>query len=251
MTFTRKILAGFLAGVLAGALATAANASIVVDNYSMQDGALLHGAYFDNDYNGNHSASGFLSGGKGDLTNGVLSADVSAGYGAWAPYVLWDGFTPVITFDLGAVYTLSAVTSYFKYYPAAAVFMPDSIALRFSGDGVNFHASQLRLFSDVEQAPGGDNADGVEQLLAGTEVARFVELTLNNTLHNRWLALGEVVFEGSLGGVIPGANNVPEPTGLALGGVALLALFGGLGRQRRAARSALQPLSPAAPPPRR
>jgi hypothetical protein len=57
-----------------------------VVSYSMPDGANAWGAYYDNKYNGS-SVGGFLSGGVGDLTDGVQTASVAAGYGAWAPYV--------------------------------------------------------------------------------------------------------------------------------------------------------------------
>ena len=70
-----------LAAVLTAAciLPTFAQASLVVSSYAMPDGAQLHGAYYDNLYNGTSSPSGFLSGGTGDLTDGVTTASVAAG----------------------------------------------------------------------------------------------------------------------------------------------------------------------------
>ncbi|OYU93888.1 MAG: hypothetical protein CFE45_20410 [Burkholderiales bacterium PBB5] len=199
-----------------------AHAGIAVTSYSMQDGADLHGAYYDNLYNGNRSSGGYLSGGTGDLTDGVLTASVSAGYGAWAPYVLWDGQSPVIVFDLGSEYTLSSVTAYFKYYPQAAVYMPASVDLRYSNDGLNFGSSHLRTLSADERAvPGGDNADGTFELITTPGSGRYVQMTLNNGPENRWIAMSEVVFDGT-----PGGLSVPEPAGIALVLTALAAMAG-------------------------
>jgi hypothetical protein len=224
---SNTLVAGLVATTLA-LLAQPANASISVMSYEMQDGANLHGAYYDNQYNGAHSAGGYLSGGTGDLTDGVLSADVSAGYGAWAPYVLWDGASPVLIFDLGAVYELSSMATYFKYYGQAAVYMPASMGLRFSDDGVHFGPAQLRSLTAAERNPGGDNSNAAFELLSSNASGRYIELTLNNGPENRWLALGEVVFDGVPGGT---PLSVPEPGSASL---ALLALVGlGLARAKK------------------
>ncbi len=223
------MLKPLLTGLGAATLALASHANIVVSSYSMIDGANLHGAYYDNAYNGTHGAGGQLSGGTGDLTDGVTSVSVVAGYGAWAPYVMWDGLSPVITFDLGAQIDLSSVTAYFKYYPQAAVYMPGSMGLRFSSDGVSYGASQLRTLLAAERTPGGNDSDGVFQVLTTPASGRFVELTLNNGPENRWLALAELAFDGTPGNA---ATNVPEPGAAAL---VLLALAGlGLTRRRTA-----------------
>ncbi len=229
---SRPLFAAALAAVL-GLPLVAQAAPLVVSSYAMQDGADLHGAYYDNLYNGTRSPSGYLSGGTGDLTDGVTSVSVAAGYGAWTPYVLWDGLSPVITFDLGAVYTFSTITAYFKFYPQAAVYMPGSLGLRFSDDGSNFGATQLRTLTAGERVPGGDNSDGIFELLTSADSGRYVELTLNNGPENRWLALAEVAFDGT-----PGAlqHDTPEPGSLALALSALAGLIGtGARRRQRAA----------------
>lgn len=215
------------AGLAATTLALSAQAvtpvvvppAITVASYSMVDSAPHYGAYHDNSYNGNRDSNGLLTGGTGDLTDGVTTASVAAGYGAWAPYVLWDGPSPVITFDLGARQALSSVTTYFKYYPQAAVYMPGSLGLRLSDDGVHFSGVQLRTLSDAERTPGSNDSDGVFQVLNAPASARFVELTLNQGPEGRWLALGEVSFAGT-------PSPVPEPASAILAMLGLAGLGG-------------------------
>jgi F5/8 type C domain len=215
MKFAQTILALSTLGI-----AASADANITVTSYSMQDGANAWGAYYDNAYTGSHSPSGFLSGGTGDLTDGGLTASVAAGYGAWAPYVLWYGQSPVITFDLGATHTVNNITAYFKYFPSAAVYIPASAHLRFSNDGLNFGSDQLRTFTAAETNPGGNDSNGIYQLLATPASGRYVELTLNNDPANLWIALSEVTFDGSA------TSPVPVPAALWLLGSGLLGLVG-------------------------
>ena len=207
--------------LLSTGLAASANASITVASYSMPDGAAQY-YYCDNTYTGStcggYSNGGFLSGGTGDLTNGVLTASVAYGYNYWAPYVLWDGLSPVITFDLGATYNVNNITAYFKYFPSAAVYIPASVLLRFSNDGFSFGSDQLRTFASAESIPGGNDSDGIYQLLSTQANGRYVELTLNNGPANRWLALSEVTFDGAA------AATVPVPAAAWLLGSGLLGL---------------------------
>lgn len=222
-----KFLCGallFVVSSLTTVTASAAASHLGVVAYSMPDGANLHGAYYDNSYSGTNSG-GFLSGGVGDLTDGVESASVSAGYGAWAPYVLWDGQSPVITFDLGVSSSVSEINTFFKYYPSAAVYIPESIGIRVSSNGTSFTSLNPRTFSETELAPGGNDANGIYQLLSTPATGRYFELTLNNQPNNRWLALSEVTFKGS---VAP----VPEPETYAML-LAGLGLIGAVAKRRK------------------
>lgn len=215
-----KIISGIAAITLALGMLSGAHAlPITVQSYSMLDGPALFGAYNDNLYNGTN-VNGFLSGGVGDLTDGVLTALVAAGYGAWAPYVLWQ-ISPTITFDLGSLYDVSNVTSYFKYYPQAGVYIPSSVGLRISNDGINFTTIQSRIFSPAELVPGGNDANGIYQLLPSTVTARYIELTLSNP--SLWIALSEVTFNGTSGSLNPAvAVSEPESYAMMLAGLGLL-----------------------------
>ena len=210
-----------IASLLSLASTAKADNQITPQTYSMFDWSRTNSWswYSDQTYNGAVSGN-LLSGGTGELTDGVKSASVVAGYGAWSPYVLWDGYTPVITFDLGANFAVSGIQAYFKYYPTAAVYIPPSADIRFSNNGVNYGAIQLRTFSVAELAPGGDDASPSYNLLTATGIGRYVEVTLNTP--GRWIALSEVEFYGS-------ATPVPEPETYAM----LLAGLGMLGYATR------------------
>ena len=107
--------------------------------------------------------------------------------------------------------------------------MPGWMGLRPSSDGVSFGSSQLRCLVVAERTADGNNDDGVFQVLTAPASGRYVEMTLNNRPENRWLALGEVVFDGTPGNTTPG---LPEPSAAALVVLALAGL--GLRRRRRA-----------------
>jgi hypothetical protein len=95
--------------------------------------------------------------------------------------------------------------------------------LRVSNDGVNFSSIQTRTFTAQELAPaGGNDADGVYQLLAAPTTARYIELTLNNQTNNRWVALSEVSFTAA----------VPEPETYAML-LAGLGLMAGVARRKQ------------------
>lgn len=173
---------GALAAVLtSSALAAAPTPLPVVDYQLSVDGPVFYGY---NDDSGN------------DLTNGVMDVPVGGGYWAWSPYVLWDGVSPTITFDLGSVKQVGHIEAHFLVYPSAAVYLPASASVRYSADGISFSAAQSVLVPGM--ALSNDQPVTLSWLTPGS--GRFVELTL--TTSGRWMALSEVQLM---------AAPVPEP----------------------------------------
>ena len=175
------------ASVRATPVDTTAPVQWPVSSYTLsQDGA----------YNGWYNDNG------NDLNDGIKSASVVNGYGAWTPYVLWDGYSPTITFDLGQVRSVGSITGYFVTYPGAAVYLPKTATVSFSDDGVVFGAGTVKgLWDDTPLV----NDMPVElALLASPGQGRYVSVTLETP--GRWIALGEVTFQAP----------VPEPEGWAL-----------------------------------
>jgi hypothetical protein len=210
----------FAAGLVAGS----AQAAGLIDpqTYSMYDGP--DGGYADQSYTGSRDRFGWLSGGEGELTDGIKGMHVDSP-DDWIPYVLWDGYPEsrqVITFDLGANYTVNEIQASFLYYPGPAVYIPASANIRFSADGVNYGSSMLRTLSAAEQNPVGAGPASYN-LLPSVGSGRYVEVTL--TRANRWIALSEVEFYGT-------AAPVPEPEtwALMLAGLGLV----GFATRRRA-----------------
>ncbi|MFG6432404.1 discoidin domain-containing protein [Roseateles sp. LYH14W] len=132
-----------------------------------------------------------------DLTDGVMDVQVGGGYWAWSPYVLWDGVSPTITFDLGSVHQVDHIEAHFLAYPSAAVTLPVSASVRYSVDGVSFSSAQVVPAHDG-LALSNDLPVTLSFLTPGA--GRFVELTLGTP--GRWMALSEVQLM---------AAPVPEP----------------------------------------
>jgi MYXO-CTERM domain-containing protein len=110
--------------------------------------------------------------------------------------------------------------------------MPGSVGLGFSDDGSSFGATQLRTLAPTERVLA-DDTDGIFEVLTSADSGRYVQLTLNQGPENRWLALGEVTFDGTPGGLPH--STTPEPGSLALALGALAGLIGSGARRRQRA----------------
>lgn len=179
--------------------------------------------YWDREYDGIGSVSGlgpktsdheYLSGGTGNLTDGVIpssSFHLVENIEGTGPYVGWLNYNPVITFHFTSLTTIDTVN----------VFVDDSDGY----GGVN-------LPSQVDITMGGITRTFVIPELDGAEPKTLTfsslglhghDLKLLLTANNYWVFASEVTFDG--------VSAVPVPASLLLVATGLLGLA--LGRQRR------------------
>ncbi len=138
-----------------------------------------------------------------DLTNGVMDVQVGGGYWAWSPYVLWDGHSPTITFDLGVVRQVDVIEGHFLTYPRFAVYLPLGAEVSYSTDGLSYSAPVFLSSGYTLGAPLANDAPVVLSFAAPGQ-GRFVRLKLQTP--GRWIALSEVQL----------MTAVPEPSSVAL-----------------------------------
>ena len=188
------LLPAALVVCLAGGTASAA---VMPDSYNMLNGNTGSYTYWDETYSGSgcvtcNNAS--LTGGKGDLTDGIIAADnwfVTEAPAGNGPYVGWMNLNPTITFHWNTTVTINSVTFYLDDANGAG--------------GVNAPASVMvdgNLFSIAEpvgSAPFAFTANGFS--FTGNDLV----VTLNRK--NAWVFLSEVEFN---------AMAVPEPETYAL-----------------------------------
>ncbi len=210
----RSILASAAAATL---LATGAeSASVHPTSYTMQNGqgSGVGGSfsYRDESYDGPGAPVGselaLLSGGTGDLTDGIIPTQNwnAGGQAAATPYVAWVSIDPRITFFFDGAQDFLSVTFHFD----------DS-----NGDGgvlpprsVEINDSFLSLVSDP--ASGAPFAHVID--LTGVAPSNTLTFDINRR-GSSWVFLSEVTFEA--------AAPVPVPASglLLLGGVAGLAAW--------------------------
>jgi len=202
-------------------LAGSASASLLVTSYDMQngDGQASGGSfnYWDRKYNGSGSTttdSALLSGGTGDLTDGITTnqnwnlVENAAGTG---PYVGWTSArtpNPVVRFNFGALSQVSSVTVHLDDSNGFGGVSPP-LSIDTSTDGISFVSHAI-----ADPAGGGPFS-----------VTLPLSLTTNNVFvrfdnRSSWVFIDEVSFDGTA---------VPEPSTLALLGLGLA----GLGFSRR------------------
>ncbi len=186
-------------------------APIVPVSYDMQNGYIGFDGYYDDSYDGNGCKTcplAFLSGGKGDLTDGIIATqswnivEILPGPG---PYIGFAVVNPLIHFNLGSSVLINSVTLYLDdtnglngVAPPSSVtinatnyLIPDPVAgdpFAFSVTGLNLNVSTL----DIELFYGG----GV------------------------WIFLSEVQFNAEPGNI----PTVSEPATLVLLGAGLMGL---------------------------
>ena len=160
--------------------------------------------FFDDTYTGTgnkHAVLAPLTGGLGDLTDGVIAT--TNWNGQYLRYVGWASIDPKITFHFQNQVSLDDVRFYFDDAEFGGVENPA---------GVTISNGTTSLFAPVSDPPG--NAPFVFDFnthgLSGTDF----DVTLHRTFvngGNRWVMVSEVQFTGT-----EGTASVPEPSSMAI-----------------------------------
>ena len=187
--------------------------SITPVSYDMLNGEGGFFRYWDLNYTGSGSTNTSLaplSGGLGDLTDGIIATDNwfnvenLAGTG---PYVAWQEINPTITFNFDKLVNIDSVTIWVDDANGfGSVATPSSAEISMGGIAQNFN-----IVDPVDSAPIEVTFSDLN--LSGTSL----DLTLFEG-DQTWIFLSEVAFEGS-------PVSTPEPSILL--GLGTLALAGG------------------------
>jgi len=188
---------------------TALAAPVTPSSYDMLNGETGSFTYFDDTYDGTVSGRA-LSGGTGDLTDGVIAPTNwnANGQTSSTPYVGWANETPAITFVFDHVYDFTSATFHFDHSNAGGVDQPSAVTI----NGIT---------RTVPAQPGSAPFAFIFDLTGQT--TDILETTI--TRSSAWVFLSEVTFEANVSPV-----PLPASAFLLLGGVA------GLGALRRAKR---------------
>lgn len=207
------------------ALGSAAKAApLTVASYSMPNGdGQAHGGsynYWDRAYSGSGATTtdgAALTGGTGDLTDGVVASDfwfnVENGAGT-GPYVGWYGaagvLNPLITFNFSGPVTVGGISIHLDNSGAGGVYAPQAIKV----DGISqiFAAPALGTIGWVTLS--GLNFTGASHTIEFDQLGG-----------NTWTFVSEIAFSGS--------GAVPEPASWAM----MAAGFGAVGFALRGRRT--------------
>jgi len=218
------------ASVAAAALAAspAAAAQLFATSYSMPNGdGTAHGGsfnYWDLAYSGSGMTNvdgAALSGGLGDLTDGVVASDFwfnTESLAGTGPYVGWYGASgvraPLITFNFAGPVALDSIFIHIDNSGSGGVFAPEAILV--NGVARTFTAPALGSIGTVELSGLG--------LTGSSHSVQFIQAFDQNA----WVFASEVSFFGRAAD-----GGIPEPSTWAM----LILGFGGAGvalRRRRA-----------------
>ena len=130
--------------------------SLLPASYDLRNGETGSFHYWDDTYtgSGNKTADGaLLTGGLGDLTDGVLGNFPPGGFNAAGavPWVGWLSFNPVITFNFAGPFQFTSVGFFSANPHTGGVALWGSVTLTFSDNGVNFGNPVVYTTSASEQ----------------------------------------------------------------------------------------------------
>lgn len=192
---------------------SSAYAGVAPDSYDMLNGNTGSYEYWDETYNGSGCvtcSNAALTGGRGDLTDGVIATDnwfVTEAPVGNGPYVGWT-LDPVITFHWNTPVNITSVTFHFDdSNGSGGVYAPSN---------VNVGGTNFAIADPLGSAPLAFVADGLS--FSGND------LVVSITRGGPWVFLSEVEFN---------AAPIPEPETYAML-LAGLGLLGFVARRRKA-----------------
>jgi hypothetical protein len=193
-----------VAGLAAG-WTPALGASIMPQRYEMMNGGISTFSYLDDSYNGSGDKTvpyAYLSGGLGDLTDGVIATQ------NWnntpGLYVGWGyGNIPVIRFHFSTPVTINTINIFVDDADGSgSVRLPDSYRIQMGSYDNTIDVSELSGSEPKQLQLTGLNISGTELVL-----------TLNPS--DIWVMASEITFEGEV---------VPLPGAVPIGALELLLL---------------------------
>ena len=210
-SFLRVTLIG-----LALLASSAHSALLTVDTYSMLNGDVGSYSYWDETYDGSGNVGisrSFLSGGTGDLTDGIIAATgwiaaeqgpPGAVLGDNGPYVGWVNLDPFITFTFANLVNITKVTFH----------VDNSINVGGVGGPRAFSLNGGSLVSNTStRVNGGTAALSYNVNYTGTSFTTQIFRSAS------WVFVSEIQFEGTV-------VDVPAPSAFAYFTLALAGLFG-------------------------
>ena len=222
----RSIRNALAVAVITGVCGVAQSAPLTVASYDMPNGSGTNSGgsfnYWDRSYTGFGSTitdGALLSGGTGDLTDGLitnqnwLSVENAAGTG---PYVGWRSLrtpNPVVRFDFGGTAQVNTITVHMDDSNGLGGVTPP-LSIDLSTDGISFAPNAI-----------ADPASGAPFSVTLPVNASTGQLFVRFAHRSEWLFIDEVSFDG-----VP--SSVPEPGTLALLGLGLAGLAAARRRRR-------------------
>lgn len=194
-------------------LAAAASAAVVpIASYDMVNGRSGFNRYIDETYNGAGNPfvdSSLLSGGTGQLTDGILGTDNILDNNSF-DWLGWLEVQPSIRFDLGQIVQLDQLSvRAASSSPFGDVDLPGTITIDFSNDGVIYFGSVVRTTTAGERANPLSQWINVD--LAGVS-ARYARAAFTDG-DQPWIFLSETQFTGTI--PAPAATGLLAFAGLA------------------------------------